>query len=58
MAGVGGQNVLIVPSHQLAIVRLGHYKGVVAGGKALRNAVAILMQAVPGVDNSNPKQDK
>jgi CubicO group peptidase (beta-lactamase class C family) len=58
MAGVGGQTVLIIPSHQLAIVRLGHYKGVSAGGRALRNAVGILMEAVPGVDNSNPGPGK
>jgi CubicO group peptidase (beta-lactamase class C family) len=49
MTGVGGQNVLIVPSHQLAIVRLGHYKGVVPGNLALRKAVGILMGAIPPV---------
>lgn len=47
MSGVGGQTVLMIPSHQLAIVRLGHYKGVAAGGRALRKAVGILMEAVP-----------
>jgi CubicO group peptidase (beta-lactamase class C family) len=47
MSGVGGQTVLIVPSHQLAIVRLGHYKGAAAGGAALRRAVSLLMDAVP-----------
>jgi CubicO group peptidase (beta-lactamase class C family) len=47
MAGVGGQSVLIIPSHQLAIVRLGHYKGAAAGGEALRQAVSILVEAVP-----------
>ena len=50
MAGAGGQTVLIIPSHQLAIVRLGHYKGANAGGLALRKAVAIIMDAVPRVD--------
>lgn len=54
IAGVGGQNVLIIPSHQLAVVRLGHYKGVAAGGRALRKAVEILMEAVSPVDGSNP----
>jgi CubicO group peptidase (beta-lactamase class C family) len=49
MAGVGGQTVLIIPSHQLAIVRLGHYKGVAAGGRALRKAVGVLMEAIPPV---------
>jgi CubicO group peptidase (beta-lactamase class C family) len=47
MSGVGGQNVLIVPSHDLAIVRLGHYRGAGPGGRALRRAVALLMEAVP-----------
>ena len=28
MTGVGGQSVLIIPSHQMVVVRLGHYKGV------------------------------
>ena len=58
MSGVGGQNVLIVPSHQLVVVRLGHYKGVSAGGRALRKAVGILMEAVPGVDTSKLGPDK
>jgi CubicO group peptidase (beta-lactamase class C family) len=47
MAGVGGQNVVIDPTHDLAVVRLGHYKGAAAGGRALRRAIAILMDAVP-----------
>jgi CubicO group peptidase (beta-lactamase class C family) len=47
MAGVGGQNVIIDPTHDLAIVRLGHYKGAAAGGRALRRAIALLMEAVP-----------
>ena len=47
MAGVGGQNVLILPTHDLAIVRLGHYKGAGAGGRGLRKAVGLLMEAVP-----------
>jgi CubicO group peptidase (beta-lactamase class C family) len=47
MSGVGGQTTLIVPSHDLAVVRLGHYKGGGPGGRALRNAVAVLMETVP-----------
>ena len=47
MSGVGGQTVLIIPSHQLAIVRLGHYKGATPGGRALRKAVGLLMEAIP-----------
>ena len=47
MTGVGGQTVLMIPSHQLAIVRLGHFKGVTPGNRALRKAVGILMGAIP-----------
>lgn len=47
MTGVGGQTTLIVPSHDLVVVRMGHYKGVSPGGKSLRAALALLMQAVP-----------
>ncbi len=48
MTGVGGQTTLIVPSHDLVVVRLGHYKGVAEGGKSFRRALALLMEAVPG----------
>ena len=47
MAGAGGQTTLIVPSHDLVVVRLGHYKGAQAGGEALRRALELLMEAVP-----------
>ncbi len=47
MTGVGGQTTLIVPSHDLVIVRLGHYKGAGPGGRALRTAIAMIMEAVP-----------
>ncbi|MEQ1908611.1 MAG: serine hydrolase [Vicinamibacterales bacterium] len=49
MSGVGGQQVLIIPSHQLAVVRLGHYKGVQAAGRATRKAVGLLVEAVTPV---------
>ena len=47
MAGAGGQTTMIVPSHDLVVVRLGHYKGEAAGTVAFRNALTLLMQAVP-----------
>jgi CubicO group peptidase (beta-lactamase class C family) len=47
MSGVGGQTVLIIPSHDLVIVRLGHYKGAGPGGRALRAAVSMLLSALP-----------
>lgn len=47
MAGAGGQTTLIIPSHDLVVVRLGHYRGAAAGDLSLRKALALLMQAVP-----------
>ncbi len=47
MTGVGGQTTLIVPSHDLVIVRQGHYKGAGPGGRALRKAVQAILEAVP-----------
>ncbi len=47
MLGAGGQSVTIIPSHDLVIVRLGHYRGSREGGKALDRAYALLMEAVP-----------
>ena len=50
MSGAGGQTTLIVPSHDLVVVRQGHYAGAGAGGRALRNALALLMEAIPPSD--------
>jgi CubicO group peptidase (beta-lactamase class C family) len=47
MSGAGGQNTLIIPTHDLVVVRMGHYKGEEAGEKALSRALALLLQAVP-----------
>ncbi|MEP6767225.1 MAG: serine hydrolase [Acidobacteriota bacterium] len=47
MSGAGGQTTLIIPSHDLVVVRLGHYKGAAAGGPSLGKALALLMDAVP-----------
>lgn len=47
MAGAGGQTTLIIPSHDLVVVRLGHYRGSRPGTQAFERALAILMEAVP-----------
>jgi len=47
MAGAGGQTTLIIPSHDLVVVRLGHFKGSGPGNTAFKNALSLLMEAVP-----------
>jgi CubicO group peptidase (beta-lactamase class C family) len=47
MAGAGGQTTLIIPSHDLVVVRLGHYRGSAPGTEAFKKALALLMEAVP-----------
>ena len=47
MAGSGTQIALIIPSHDLVVVRLGHYRGGGPGFQSLHRALALLMDAVP-----------
>ena len=47
MAGAGGQTTMIVPSHGLVVVRLGHFKGEVAGELDFERSLALLMEAIP-----------
>ncbi len=47
MSGAGGQETLIIPSHDLVVVRLGHFHGAAKGEESLRRALSLLMEAVP-----------
>jgi CubicO group peptidase (beta-lactamase class C family) len=52
MSGAGGQTALIIPSHDLVVVRLGHFKGSTPGTASFRKALALLMEAVPSSSKS------
>jgi CubicO group peptidase (beta-lactamase class C family) len=47
MNGAGNQFTIIIPSHELVIVRLGHYRGADVGGESLKSALSLLMKAIP-----------
>jgi len=47
MAGAGNQKTIIIPSHKLVVVRLGHYRGSSPGDDGLTNALALLLEAIP-----------
>jgi len=47
MSGAGGQTTLIIPTHDLVVVRLGHYKGEDHADKSLARALELLLRAVP-----------
>jgi len=47
MAGAGGQWTMIIPSHDLVVVRMGHFRGSREGTQSFRKALALLMEAVP-----------
>ena len=50
MSGAGGQSATIIPTHRLVVVRIGKYTGSREGGRALREAFELLMEAVPPVE--------
>jgi CubicO group peptidase (beta-lactamase class C family) len=47
MSGAGGQTTIIIPTHDLVVVRLGHYKGEDFSKIALARALEQLLAAVP-----------
>ncbi|MCB1693993.1 MAG: serine hydrolase [Pseudomonadales bacterium] len=46
MGGAGLQRTFIVPSHDLCVVRLGHYSGMEAGTPALKRSLAAIIEAI------------
>lgn len=46
MAGAGGQRVIVIPSHDLVVVRLGHMRGDAVGMRLLEEAVAGMIAAL------------
>ena len=52
MAGAGGQTTLIIPSHDLVVVRLGHFKGSSHSDEGFNKALSLLMEAVPKKQSS------
>jgi CubicO group peptidase (beta-lactamase class C family) len=51
MAGAGGQTTLMIPSHDLVVVRLGHYRGESVGAAGFNKALALLIEAMPKTQN-------
>lgn len=47
MAGAGGQFTFIIPSHDLVVVKMSHYKGAKTSKKDLNTAFKLLMEAIP-----------
>lgn len=47
MAGAGGQNTFIVPSHQLVIVRMGHQRGERVARNLTNEALRLVIEALP-----------
>jgi CubicO group peptidase (beta-lactamase class C family) len=53
MAGAGGQTTLIIPSHDLVVVRLGHFKGSSRSNDGFHKALSLLVDAVPARKTSS-----
>ena len=56
--GAGEQDVFIVPSRELVIVRMGHYPGAMLGGRDLRRAQELLMDAIPPASTPTRRRDR
>jgi CubicO group peptidase (beta-lactamase class C family) len=47
LAGAGGQSTVIVPTHDLVIVRMGHMRGEKAAEASSARAMKLILEAVP-----------
>src|SRR6266566_2617678 len=56
MAGAGGQTTLIIPSHDLVVVRLGHYRGESYAASGFSEALALLIEAVPKAQKARAQE--
>jgi CubicO group peptidase (beta-lactamase class C family) len=45
MSGAGEQTTLIIPSHELVVVRLGHFRGSTVGSSGFEKALELLVEA-------------
>ncbi|XSC47272.1 hypothetical protein ACF1BQ_018110 [Bradyrhizobium sp. RDT10] len=56
MAGAGGQTTLIIPSHDLVVVRLGHSRGQSYAASGFSEALALLIEAVPKAQKARAQE--
>ena len=47
MVGKGAQYTIVIPSHELVVVRMGHTQGEISGGAALKKMLGRLMEVIP-----------
>ena len=46
-SGGGSQRMIVIPTHDLVVMRLGHFRRAGPGGRILNQALEKLMEAIP-----------